>query len=113
KTNTSVAFTIELLDGGGRSVEHGDDHLSVVGALTLVHDDEIAIANLLVDHRIAPHAQYVMTARPADERFWNTEGLVVLEGLDRHTGGDAAKQWKLDRPRGCLRGKDLDRATLV
>src|SRR5256885_16708489 len=42
KTNSSVALTIELLDGRRRAIHERDDHLAVVGAATLVDDDEVA-----------------------------------------------------------------------
>src|SRR6478609_5354175 len=51
KPNSSI-LAIELLQRDIASTDESDDHLSVVSALPIFNDHEIAVANLLVDHRI-------------------------------------------------------------
>jgi len=65
-----------------RTVQHGDDHLPIVRVPALVHDDEIAVANLLVDHRVSLHAQHVVRAAALDEAFGYRERFVVRQRLD-------------------------------
>src|SRR5687767_7452135 len=50
ESNAAVLFPVELLDCSGGAVDQGNDHLAIVGTLPLVHDYEIPIPDLLVDH---------------------------------------------------------------
>src|SRR6187401_262739 len=44
-------FAIELLQRHVGTAHEGNHHLAVVGGFTVFDDDEVTIANLLVDHR--------------------------------------------------------------
>src|SRR5581483_6408165 len=97
QANAPVALAVKLLDRRRRAAEHGDDHLAVISALPLVHDDEIAIADLLVHHRVPSDAKDVMISAAPDERFRNAARFVVLDRLDRQPRGYGAEQRQLDR----------------
>ena len=64
-------------------MQHRDDHLTIVRAATFVHDHEVAIPDLFVDHRVATHAEHVVIAAALDEAFRNGDRFVVR---DRHDG---------------------------
>src|SRR5260370_37330223 len=55
-------LAIEAFHGGARALHQGDHGLAVVGLVPLVDDDEIAVLDVLVDHRLAPHLQHVAAA---------------------------------------------------
>src|SRR6059058_3913336 len=81
--------------------------------MLLVHDDEVAVANLLVDHRVAADAEDEMVARAADQVLRNTDGLGHVNRLDRHACGHRAKQGQGSGPRKDLRRHELYPPTLV
>src|SRR3954463_13542889 len=81
--------------------------------MLLVDDDEIAIPDLLVDHRVAADAKDVMVATPADEILGNADRLGHLDRFDRHTCRDGSKQRQSGSTRKDLRRHELDSAALV
>src|SRR5437660_3750963 len=88
KPNPAVAFPVHLFHGRRRSVEHRNDHLAIVGALPLVDDDEVAVANVLVDHRVALHAQDVVIPAALNEALRDRHGFLVSDCLDGHASGN-------------------------
>src|SRR5688500_11228397 len=76
QANTAIPLAVKFLHRRRIPVQHGDDHLAVVRALALVHDHEIAVADLLVDHRVPANAEYVVIARAADEVIGHRDALV-------------------------------------
>src|SRR5262245_26572739 len=79
KADLSAGIAIELLQRDIGAAQQSDDHLAVVRRLSILDDDEIAVANLLVDHRIAPHAQHVRVALP-DQILGHGDGYVRSHG---------------------------------
>src|SRR4051812_30685498 len=51
------SLLIEALEGRLAAVEEGDDLLAVAGVFAPFDDDEIAVAQVIVDHAVAAHAQ--------------------------------------------------------
>ena len=113
ETDATVALAIVLLDRGRRAVHERDDHLAVVGALALVDDDEVAVADLLVDHRVAADAKHVVAAASADERLGNARRSRCSSASIGIPAATRSEQRKLDRPRRRLARQDLDGATLI
>src|SRR3954470_5330097 len=110
-----AAFLVEALEGGLAGVEEGDDLLAVAGALAAFDDDEVAVAEVILDHAVAAHLQDVDAAL-AVEQGLEVQLLAGLDGLDRRAGGDVAEQRELGR--ALLVGEplvrhDLQRASLV
>src|SRR3954468_2749209 len=91
-----AGVAVELLERDVRAADQRDHHLAVVGALAILDHDEVAVADLLVDHRIAADAEDVGVAL-ADEVFGHREGFVRGDRFDRQAGGDIAEQRQLDR----------------
>src|ERR1700704_2325867 len=51
QANLAARIAIELLERHVRSAKQRDDHLAVLGGFPIFHDDEVAVPDLLVDHR--------------------------------------------------------------
>ena len=81
QTNASIALAVELLHRRRIAVEHGDHHLAVVGPLAFVHDDEVAVPDVLLDHRIPANPQHVVIAAALHERIGDGDGLLVGDGF--------------------------------
>src|SRR2546426_1124310 len=109
----AAGLAVELLDGGARAVHEGDHRLSVVRLVALLDHDEIAVLDVLVDHRMAPDAEHVAAAAPRQQFVGDGDGVVPGHGFDRLAGGDEAEQRELGRPCLALGRHDLDRAALV
>lgn len=67
---------------------------TVLCGLEALDDDDVAIEDVAVDHRVAAHAQSVSVASHHARR--HMDGLVVEAGLHGQTGGDYAQQGNLD-----------------
>ena len=90
-------LAIELLQGDVGAADEGDHHLAVVGRAAILDDHEIAVANLLVHHRVALDAQDVGVLL-ADQILRDGDRFVGRDGLDRRAGRDVAEQRQFDRP---------------
>jgi hypothetical protein len=88
-------LAVELLQRDVGAAEQRDHHLAVVGRLPILDDDEVAVADLLVDHRVALDPQDVRVAL-ADQRFGHGDRLVARDGLDGTAGRDVPEQRQLD-----------------
>src|SRR6185503_2718078 len=58
----TAGLAIELLQGDVRAADQRDDHLAVVGGLAVLDDDEVAVTDLFVDHRVASDPENVAVA---------------------------------------------------
>ena len=105
-------LAIELLQRDVGAVEQRDDHLAVVGGPAILDDDVVAVADLLVDHRVALDAQHVGVAL-ADEILGHGDRLAADDRFDRRAGGDVPEQRQLDRPAAEARRDQLDRPAPV
>src|SRR6266702_3966915 len=79
----AAGLAIELLDGRAGAVHEGDDSLTVVGLVALLDHDEVAVLDVLVDHRIAPDAEHVAAPAPRQELIRHGERVVAADRLDR------------------------------
>src|SRR5580704_5101830 len=111
--NAPVALAIELLDGRRGCAEHGDDHFAVVGTLPLVDDNEIAVTDLLVDHRVSTNAKHIVLPVAPHEVLGHRYVLIHGDGLDRYASRDLTEERELDRAGERLRWQNLDRPALV
>src|SRR5256884_9212108 len=57
-----AGFPIEPLDRGARAVHQRDHRLPVFGLVALVDHDEVAVLDVLVDHRLTAYLQDVAPA---------------------------------------------------
>ena len=105
-------LAIELLQRDVGAVEQRDHHLAVVGGAAILDDDVVAVADLLVDHRVALDAQDVGVAL-ADEIFGHRDRFAADDRFDRPAGGDIAEQRQFDRAAAEARRDQLDRAAAV
>src|ERR1700730_9906792 len=62
EAHLAARIAIELLQRDVRAAEESDHHLAVFGRLAVLDHDEVAIANLLVDHRVAADTEDVRDA---------------------------------------------------
>src|SRR6266511_415827 len=113
EADPTAGFTIELFDCGARPLHQGYHRLAVVGLVALVHDDEVAVLDVLVDHRLAADLEDVAAAATRDELVGHRDGVPAGDRLDRRPGGDEPEQRQLRRAGLTLGGCDLDRATFV
>jgi len=90
----AVLLKVVALEGGLFSGKDGDDSLSVVGLLASLDQDQVSVADGVLDHGVALYAQGVDLAAGGDQ-VAQAELFRVLDGLDRGTGGDPSED--LDR----------------
>src|SRR5262245_21783428 len=105
-------LAIELLQRDVGAVEERDDHFAVVGSAPVFDDDVVAVANLLVDHRVALDAEDVGVAL-ADEILGDGDRFAADDRLDGNAGGDVPEERQLDGPAAEARRDELDRAAAV
>src|SRR6266850_7797541 len=108
----TAVLPVELLQRHVEPAEQRDHHFAVVRRLAVLDDDEIAVADLLVDHRIAPDAQHIRIAL-AGERFRNRDRLRSGNRLDWRTGGDKSQQGKFQRPSSDARRDEFHRPASI
>ena len=89
-------LAIELLQRDVRSVQQRDDHLAVVRRAPILDDDVVAVANLLVDHRVPLDAEDVGVAL-ADEILRHGDRFAADHRFDRQARRDIPQQRQLDR----------------
>src|SRR6266853_6697056 len=106
-------FPIEPLDRGARAVHQRDHRLAVVGLVALVHHDEVAVLDVLVDHRLTAYFQHVAPTATGDQLVRYRDGIRTADRLDRRAGGDQAVQRQIRGPGLATWRHDLDPATLV
>src|SRR5713101_844836 len=91
EANPAARIPVEFLERYVRSAQQRDDHLAVVGGFPIFDHHEIAVADLLVDHRVAPDAEDVRVAL-ADQVFRHGDRFVGGDGLDGGTSRHEAKE---------------------
>src|SRR2546430_9372758 len=106
-------LAIETLDGGARALHQRDHGLAVVGLVALVDHDEIAVLDVLVDHRLTPHLQHVAAAAAGYQLVGHGDGVAAAHGLDRLASRDEPVQRQLAGAGLTSRRHDFDAATLV
>src|SRR5207244_6393936 len=62
ESHPPARLTIEPLDRGARAVHERHHRLAVVGLVALVNHDEVAVLDVLVDHRLTAYLQHVTPA---------------------------------------------------
>jgi len=91
------------LQGGFLAHHQGDDDLAGIGGVGLADHHLVPVQDTGVDHRIALHLEHEMLPG-AQEGFGHHHPVaLVLDGLDRGAGGDAAEHGQLAHVVGRLR----------
>ena len=105
-------LAIELLQRDVGAVEQRDHHFAVVGRAAILDDDVVAVADLLVDHRVPFDAEDVGVAL-ADQILGDRDGFAADDRLDRPAGGDVAEQRQFDGAAAEAGRDQFDRAAPV
>ena len=78
-------------------VDHRDHDVAAVGVQLLAHEDEVAVEDAVLDHRVALHPQREHLARLPDEEAVDLDRVLdVLDGEQRRAGGDPPDQRHVD-----------------
>ena len=105
-------FPVVLLQGGVLPLKERDDHLSVTRRAAVLHDDVVAVAHLVLDHRLPFDPENVDISTP-NHVFWYGHHLVGTDGLDRLSGGNQADEGHVPSFRPRFRGNHLDGPSAV
>src|SRR5882724_2086969 len=108
-----AGLAIEPLDRGARALHQRDHRLAVVGLVALVDHDEVAVLDVLVDHRLTAYLQHVAPTAAGNQLIGYRDGIRTADRLDRRASGDQAVQRKIRGPGLATWGHDLDPATLA
>src|SRR4029453_2293946 len=74
--------------------EQRDDDVAVPGGVLLLHYDEIAVVDVVVDHRLPADAQDERIATAPGELAGDGHGFaLVFERVDRLTSSDLSDDW--------------------
>src|ERR671910_1482449 len=92
EADPSACFTVKLLHRGLAAVDQCDDHFAIFGGLLAVHDDDISIHDVLVDHGRALHLQGIVGPTTGQHLVRNRDGFLMHERLDGGTSGYPAEQ---------------------
>src|SRR5258706_8326461 len=87
----AAVLAVELFQRDIEPAKQRDHHLAIVGGLAILDDDEVAVADLLVDHRVALDAKHVGVAL-AGQRLRHGDRLVARDRLDRCARGHKSKK---------------------
>src|SRR5689334_15582616 len=113
QSDPAAGLAVELLHGGLAAVDQGDNHLAVLGRLLTVDHHDVAVDDMLVDHRGALHLQGVIRAAPREHLLRYGDAFLMHQGFDRSAGGDFAQQGDFAGGRGAPRWEYLDGTALV
>src|SRR2546429_6483814 len=108
-----AGFPIEALDRGARAVHQRDHRLAVVGLVALVDHDEVAVLDVLVDHRLTAYLQDVAPATAGDQPVGHPDPVRAAPRFDGGAGGDPAVQRPVRCPGLATRGDQPDATTLA
>src|SRR5258706_1685891 len=87
----AVLLFEEALERGAAVLEERNDDVAIPRGVLRLHDDVIAVVDVVLDHRLAAHAQHEGGAALGRELARGAHRLgLVLVGVDRLTGGDLA-----------------------
>ena len=96
-----AVFLGESFDGGF-AINHCGNNLALFASFLGADNDEVAIADCEIDHRIPHNFEHEEFAL-SDEGLGEWEDFLdVLFGKDWATGGDSTNEWDID----CLLGLD-------
>ncbi len=112
------AFAVEALERGFIAAYQGDYDVARIYDVGLLHDDEVAVEDVIVAHGFAFNLQdeIILAAGEIGER----ERFAIFDGFDRAAGSDAAEKRQIGGAAGddCLGNgfhelRNFDRAALV
>src|SRR6266481_15458 len=83
---------IEPLDRSTRALHQRDHRLAVVGLVALVDHDEVAVLDVLVDHRLTADLQYVAPTTAGDQLVGHRDRVRAADRFDGRAGGHQAVQ---------------------
>ncbi len=101
KADEAARFPIESLESGFRTIHQGDDNIAWVRLSGLFDQDEIAAADVVINHGFAADLQRVGVALARKIR--ELESLPTFDGFDGMSGGNPASQWNASKLLGLLR----------
>jgi hypothetical protein len=90
QTDPAVRFSVEALEGGRLSGEHGNHRFPRRGIVPALDEHQVAVPNRIFDHRVAANTEDIDVATGRNELL-EREHLGHLENIDRGTGGDQTK----------------------
>src|SRR5438132_12993201 len=91
------ALLAQALEGRLLLLDQGDDDVAVLRRVAALADDDVALVDAGIDHGIALDLEREMLASAHHLRRHGDILRVVLDGADRHAGGDAAHQRHIAR----------------
>src|SRR5256886_16046583 len=77
ESDPAPGLAVESFHGGTGAVHERDDGLAVIGLVTLVYHDEVAVLDVLVDHRLPADLEHVAAAAAADAFVGDGEDVVA------------------------------------
>src|ERR1051325_11731041 len=79
------AEAIEPLERGARALDEGDDYFSVARFRAILYERDVAVADVLVDHRIALDPQGIDALGPhtPQQETRHADRLRVLDGIEQ------------------------------
>lgn len=90
----ALIFFVETLKCCVGVVEQRDYHVPVLWIIVALNHDIVAIKDAVINHGFSFDAQNVGTHLVDHEVGRNSDGLVGLNGLDRFSGRDHAREWQ-------------------
>src|SRR5690606_35207199 len=88
-----LAFAAEPLQRGFRPIDQGYDDIAILDPILLAYDDDIAIVNASLDHRVALDFKCVMFALSGQHAVRDRDVMRYFrDRLYRDTGRDPAHQ---------------------
>src|SRR5919197_2173712 len=111
--NPAAGLPVKALHRGALSMDERDHRLAGLGLVSLLHDDIVAVLDVLVDHRVAANLQDVAAPAPGQELVGHRDRFITGDGFDRSTRSHQTQQRQLRRAALTLGGDHLDRPALV
>src|SRR5207245_3115449 len=82
ESDPAARLAVEPFHRGAGAVHERHHGLAIVGLVTFVHDDEIAVLDVLVDHRLAADLEHVAAAAARNELVGHGDRFVPAHGLN-------------------------------
>src|SRR5215208_6350108 len=90
--NPATRLAVELFDRCLAAVHQSDDHFTIFGRLLAMHDDDVTVDYVLVDHRGTLNPEPVIRTSAGEHVLRHRDALFMHERFDRGTGSDLAQE---------------------